>query len=115
MFCLDNGKTRKDGVARTYHGYDGYAPIGAYLGEEGWCVGLELRQRTLAMPDMAAATFSMQDQKPEVRVRFDRPKMAELGISAGAVSNAISTFFLALVLTPALKPPGPLTRSTRPS
>ncbi|WP_440997926.1 transposase [Arhodomonas sp. SL1] len=23
--------------------YDGYAPIGAYLGEEGWCVGLELR------------------------------------------------------------------------
>ena len=25
------------------HGYDGYAPIRAYLGEEGWCVGLELR------------------------------------------------------------------------
>ena len=43
VFCLDNSKTRKEGVARTYHGYDGYAPIGAYLGEEGWCVGLELR------------------------------------------------------------------------
>jgi len=43
VFCLDNGKTRKEGVSRTYHGYDGYAPIGAYLGEEGWCVGLELR------------------------------------------------------------------------
>jgi len=43
VFCLDNSKTRKAGVARTYHGYDGYAPIGAYLGEEGWCMGLELR------------------------------------------------------------------------
>ena len=43
VFCLDNSKTRKEGVSRTYHGYDGYAPIGAYLGEEGWCVGLELR------------------------------------------------------------------------
>lgn len=43
VFCLDNSKTRKEGVSLTYHGYDGYAPIGAYLGEEGWCVGLELR------------------------------------------------------------------------
>ena len=46
VFCLDNGKTRKEGVGRTYHGYDGYAPIGAYLGEEGWCVGAELRPGT---------------------------------------------------------------------
>ena len=43
MCSAGNSKTRKEGVARTYHGYDGYAPIGAYLGEEGWCVGLELR------------------------------------------------------------------------
>lgn len=43
VFCLDNSKTGKEGVSHTYHGYDGYAPIGAYLGEEGWCVGLELR------------------------------------------------------------------------
>ena len=40
---LDNSKTRKEGVSRTYHGYDGYAPIGAYLGLEGWCIELELR------------------------------------------------------------------------
>jgi len=43
VFCLDNSNTRKEGVSRTYHGYDGYAPIGAYLGEEGWRIGLELR------------------------------------------------------------------------
>ena len=41
---LDNSKTRKEGVSRTYHGYDGYAPIAAYLGREGYCVGFELRE-----------------------------------------------------------------------
>ena len=44
VFCLDNSDTKKEGVSRTYQGYDGYAPIGAYLGEEGWCLGLELRE-----------------------------------------------------------------------
>ena len=35
VFCLDNDKTRKEGGSRTYQGYDGCAPIGAYLGEGG--------------------------------------------------------------------------------
>ncbi|MDZ7810279.1 MAG: IS1380 family transposase, partial [Arhodomonas sp.] len=43
VFVMDNSETAKEGVSRTYAGVDGYAPIGAYLGEEGWCVGLELR------------------------------------------------------------------------
>ncbi len=43
-FCLDNSGTKKEGVSRTYQGYDGYAPIGGYLGEEGWCLGIELRE-----------------------------------------------------------------------
>ena len=41
---FDNSKTRKEGVSRTYKGYDGYAPIFAYLGKEGYLVNLELRQ-----------------------------------------------------------------------
>lgn len=44
VFCLDNSGTRKEGVSRTYAGYDGYAPVAAYLGAEGWCLGLELRE-----------------------------------------------------------------------
>lgn len=44
VFVMDNSATRKEGVSRTYAGVDGYAPIGAYLGNEGWCVGLELRE-----------------------------------------------------------------------
>ena len=44
VFPMDNSGTRKEGVSRTYHGYDGYAPIAAYLGREGWCLALELRE-----------------------------------------------------------------------
>ena len=33
----DNSKTHTEGVSRTYKSYDGYAPIAAYLGQEGWC------------------------------------------------------------------------------
>jgi hypothetical protein len=40
---MDNSKTRKEGVSYTYQGYDGYAPMAAYLGQEGWCLELELR------------------------------------------------------------------------
>ncbi|MEW6038645.1 MAG: IS1380 family transposase [Pseudomonadota bacterium] len=42
-FVMANGGTRKECVSRTYQGVDGYTPIAAYLGNEGWCVGLELR------------------------------------------------------------------------
>jgi hypothetical protein len=40
---LDNSGTHKEGVSYTYKGHDGYAPMGAYLGQEGWCLELELR------------------------------------------------------------------------
>jgi hypothetical protein len=44
VFPMDNSGTKKEGVSRTYHGYDGYAPIAAYLGTEGWCLACELRE-----------------------------------------------------------------------
>lgn len=40
---FDNSNSRKEGVSRTYHGYDGYAPMAAYLGREGYCLEFELR------------------------------------------------------------------------
>jgi hypothetical protein len=43
VFPMDNSNTCKEGVSRTYHGNDGYAPIAAYLGLEGWCLEVELR------------------------------------------------------------------------
>jgi hypothetical protein len=42
--CFDNSKTHKEGVSRTYKGYDGYSPIFAYLGQEGYGVNTELRE-----------------------------------------------------------------------
>lgn len=42
-FVMNNDGTNKECVGRTYHGVDGYTPIAAYLGNEGWNIGLELR------------------------------------------------------------------------
>lgn len=41
---FDNSNTKKEGVSRTYKEFDGYAPIIAYLGMEGYVVNLELRE-----------------------------------------------------------------------
>ena len=43
VFGMDNSKTKKEGVSRIYNGRDGFAPMAAYLGTEGWCLELELR------------------------------------------------------------------------
>jgi len=40
----DNSKTKKEGVGRTYKGFDGYAPIYAYIGEEGYVCNAKLRE-----------------------------------------------------------------------
>ena len=41
---FDNSKTKKEGVSRTYKGYDGYAPMMAYIGAEGYLADTELRE-----------------------------------------------------------------------
>jgi len=43
VFPMGNSQSKKEGVAYTYKGHDGYAPIAAHLGTEGWCLGFELR------------------------------------------------------------------------
>jgi hypothetical protein len=40
---FDNSKTKKEGVSRTYAGYNGYNPIFAYLGRQGFVISQELR------------------------------------------------------------------------
>ena len=40
---LDNSKSHKEGVSRTYMGTDGYAPIFSYIGAEGYMLDHELR------------------------------------------------------------------------
>ncbi len=43
VFTLDNSDTKKEGVSYTYRGFNGYAPLGAWLGIEGWCLEIEQR------------------------------------------------------------------------
>ncbi len=43
---MDNSGSHKEGVSRTYKGHDGYAPMAVYLGQEGYCLKLELREGT---------------------------------------------------------------------
>ena len=38
-FVMDNSGSKKQEVSRTYQGVDGYTPIAAYLGNEGWTCG----------------------------------------------------------------------------
>lgn len=40
---FNNSGTKKEGVSFTYKGFDGYSPIFAYLGREGYAVHAELR------------------------------------------------------------------------
>ncbi|EPJ47954.1 MAG: ISSpu19 transposase [Osedax symbiont Rs1] len=40
---MDNCDSKKEAVAYTYKGHDGYSPIAADLGLEGWCVACVLR------------------------------------------------------------------------
>jgi len=60
VFPMDNSGTKKEGVSYTYKGFNGYAPLAAYLGEEGWCLACELRpgsqhgQKEFISPQLAS-------------------------------------------------------------
>ena len=41
---MDNSKSKKEGVSRTYKGFDGYTPMMAYIGTEGYAINFELRE-----------------------------------------------------------------------
>ena len=41
--ALDNSKSNKEGVSRTYRRFDGFHPIMAYAGKEGYMLDCELR------------------------------------------------------------------------
>lgn len=41
---MDNSKSKREGVSRTYKGFDVYAPMMAYIGTEGYAINFELRE-----------------------------------------------------------------------
>ena len=85
VFPMDNSQTRKEGVSYTYKGYDGYAPIAAYLGQEGWCLGCELR------PGSQHANNGFLDTLkrvlPRARALTDKPILLRLDSAHDARDN----------------------------
>ncbi|WP_067625989.1 IS1380 family transposase, partial [Alicyclobacillus acidiphilus] len=59
---FDNSGTKKEGVSRTYKGCDGYAPIFAYLGQEGYAVHGELRTGSTHCQNGTAAFLAQSIQ-----------------------------------------------------
>jgi hypothetical protein len=43
VFTMDNSNTKKEGASYTYMGFNGFSPIAAYLGLEGWIMEIEMR------------------------------------------------------------------------
>ena len=74
--ALDNSSSEKEGVSYTYKKYDGYAPMAAYVGQEGYCVSFELREGKQhcqegtpeLLPIVLDRTFSLTDAKVLLRL-----------------------------------------------
>jgi len=60
-------------------------------------VGRDVREMMSAVPGTADVTFSLEEGKPEYRVRLDREAMAARGVPALAVTNTIQAHFQGVV------------------
>lgn len=82
---FDNSGSNKECVSRTYKGFDGYAPIMAYIGTEGYLVNLELRPGKQhcqkETPDFLRETISL------CRQLTDKPLLIRLDSGNDASEN----------------------------
>ena len=82
---FDNSKTKKEGVSWTYKKFDGYAPIFAYVGEEGYLANLELR---LGSDHCQKGTEAFLRQALRyARLMTDAPLLARLDSGNDSVGN----------------------------
>ncbi len=85
VFPMDNSRTKKEHVSRTYKGYDGYAPLAAYLGNEGWCLGCELRQGKQHC--QKEFLHALDRIIPRARILTDKPLLMRLDSGHDAREN----------------------------
>ena len=71
---MDNSKTKKEGVSRTYKGYDGFAPMLAYIGTNGYLVNTELREGSqhcqCGTPEFLKETIGLCKQITDEKLLF---------------------------------------------
>jgi hypothetical protein len=91
VFTLDNSGSNKEGVGRTYMGFDGYAPIAGYLAEEGYCLGLELRPGT--QHSAGETPDFLHRLLPRARAVSNLPLLvrADSGFDGAAIFAALAT------------------------
>lgn len=85
VFPMDNSNTKKEGVSYTYKGHDGYAPIAAYLGQEGWCMACELRPGSQHANN--EFTHVLNRVLPRVRSLCNQPILVRLDSAHDAAEN----------------------------
>lgn len=85
-FPQDNSNTKKEGVSRTYKSnIDGYTPMAAYLGNEGWCVACELR--TGSQHAQKEFNYTLERVLPRVKALTSAPILARLDSAHDACNN----------------------------
>ena len=71
---FDNSSSHKKGVSRTYKNVDGYAPIFAYIGTEGYLCNAELREGSqhcqCGTPEFLVETISAVKQMTDKQLLF---------------------------------------------
>jgi hypothetical protein len=68
-----NSGTKKEEVTRTDLGFDGYTPIAAYLGNEGWAIGLEWRPGSQHSASETEYFYERLFPRKERLVQADQP------------------------------------------
>lgn len=91
---FDNTKTHKEGVSRTYKGCDGYTPMFAYIGTEGFMLNCELREgkqhSQKGMPEFLKETIGLAKQitDKQLLIRLDSGNDAAQNLGIVMESNA---------------------------
>jgi len=87
VFPMDNSGSKKEHVSRTYKGHDGYAPIGAYIGLEGWCLEVELRPGSQHSQD--GFTSFMKRVLKKARTLTGKKLLVRLDSGHDAIENRV--------------------------
>ena len=82
---MDNSNTKKEGVSWTYKHYNGYAPIMAYIGKEGYLVNTELREGKQHCQNGTPAF--LKETITQSRKITDRPLLVRLDSGNDAAEN----------------------------
>jgi HAE1 family hydrophobic/amphiphilic exporter-1 len=61
--------------------------------------GLRIKRIVSEIEGAKDVTFSLEDARPEVHVRYDRERMSRLGLTSADVTSSVSSFFMGTVAT----------------